>query len=205
MHLTESELLEKKRELNTLTKQLQETQVDKLKVKEREWTEKLADIRKVIEEQLANSDDDVSQIEISKNKASYLIRMYIDENKYEDALKLLLATIDKTDDWKEQRKMIKEREQEIDFFITLLRVIYMDIRTTLSHDEEAVKDLQALENAVEFYEEKVSFIRMLHNAFDVMKELLRSKNVTDSYEAINFFSAAFQFKLDGAEEAALGL
>lgn len=78
------------------------------------------------------------------------------------------------------------------------------LRKNPNATEEDLKKLETLISKVEYSTDAVKFLRLLHTAFEPMKDLLRSVNLSDVQAAVAFFVAAYQFDLDGAIAGALG-
>lgn len=81
------------------------------------------------------------------------------------------------------------------YFAMLLRSYFLLQNSCKSYEE----DYKKTENAVRFLEDSLEFSRIIAGAVPKLQELLMSKTDTDVIEAINFFTAAFQFGIKNTE------
>jgi len=62
------------------------------------------------------------------------------------------------------------------------------------------EELDKQSRLCKFYEEAVSFIKIMHQAVPILCKLLGSNNSTDVLESIEFFVAASNFKIENAND-----
>lgn len=106
-----------------------------------------------------------------------------------------------------------EEGDEVNFFLTLMRTIFTNVsdllatalRTSNKISEDDLKRVETAEIEVEFLTDMVKFLQLLDGAIKGMKELLESASLLEMQEAVDFFVAAYHFKLDNAVTGVLGM
>ncbi|XP_017786740.1 PREDICTED: condensin complex subunit 1 [Nicrophorus vespilloides] len=203
------ELAEKKGLLDKLKSELDDLKLNKLTELEQEWLEKENEIKAVVESNINKSSNEKS-MEIDENVDSSIVRFYIMEGKYEDAFKIFEKVAANSDNFQN----IKENMSNDDvagFYLMLLKSMFLKIPDHINEvinsntqnknavpTEEHLERLEALSTTVDFLQTSVSFLELLDQAMKPMIDLLYSVNISDMTEAVNFFIAAYNFKLDNA-------
>lgn len=117
----------------------------------------------------------------------------IEEKDYERLMLLARKAEELTGNWEVIRVMEPIHAQV--YFAMLIKSYYLLQNTCKNYEE----DYKKTENAVRFLEDSLEFSRLVVCAVPKLKELLMSKTDTDVTEAINFFTAAYQFGVKNTE------
>lgn len=96
-------------------------------------------------------------------------------------------------------------EEIVEFLLTVMKAIFTDVvQNSVLPNEEQLKVLEELEKSVEYYQDAVVFLKHLDSAINPMIELIESATIGDMQEAVKFFVAAYQFKVERANEGIYG-
>lgn len=103
----------------------------------------------------------------------------------------------------------ENREAEVIFFTNLIKAIFTDIRSAQSKEqyvptEEDLRNVNELENKVQHLEYIVMFLKLMDSAIPYMKDLIESVTMGDMQEAVEFLTAAYQFKIERSQEGIYG-
>lgn len=100
------------------------------------------------------------------------------------------------------------QKNQISYFIALLHNVFVTENKGVSSDIEEAELItahQEKENIVAFLEESVAFSNLIQQAVPLMYTLLMSKQATDVYEAIDFFTTAHFFNIESASVGIMGM
>lgn len=152
---------------------------------------------------LTQDEPDLSQA--SLDNLYDAIREHLHEKNYYKAYLIVKHTERQYPDAKLLRCQM-ERSDQIDYFVALLRNMYVIPNTKQSssltqqcEQELALcKRIDEKESIVAFLQESVHFSRMMSEAMPILNSLLMSKQAGDVNEAIDFFTAAHHFNIESA-------
>ncbi|XP_066259885.1 condensin complex subunit 1 isoform X2 [Euwallacea similis] len=211
-HLSLSKMQEELKEatqlLDEFKPQIEQAKMLKSQEMEAQWEQLIPDLKKMLLEllQMENAAEDNEEHQLTKKDASELIRMYLREGRYKEAIKMWRKSADELemDEESNEGNIMEE-------FVSRLKVIYMEdlqimdeAKNGISHGdllitEEDFQKFEVLEKKVEYLQEAVSFLTIMDEAINLMKELLETTCISDMHEAVAFFIAAYQFGLDNAK------
>lgn len=97
--------------------------------------------------------------------------------------------------------------------MTILHAIFFDMsklmeqienKEILNISKEDAEKFSTLEMEVEFLQQCIVFLKLIDSSIDKMAELLETTSISDMHEAIDFFTAAYQFNIDRSSTGILG-
>ncbi|XP_066159014.1 condensin complex subunit 1 [Euwallacea fornicatus] len=194
--------------LDEFKPQIEQAKMLKVQEMEEQWEQIIPDLKKMLLEllQLKNAVEDDEEHQLAKKDVSELIRMYLKEGRYKDAIEMWRKSADDLETNEESNEGVIMEE-----FLSRLKVIYMEdlqimdgIKNRISHGdlfitEEDFQKFEVLQKKVEYLQEAVIFLTILDDAIHLMRDLLETTCISDMHEAVAFFIAAYQFGLDNAK------
>ncbi|XP_050308987.1 condensin complex subunit 1-like [Anthonomus grandis grandis] len=176
-----------------------------------EWDKMLPEFKKTIYEELEKKDSEVNaeKLEMNKTHACEIIRTYMTDGNFVAAFQLWRDVFDDYDN------MIDENDDKDkivnEFLENHFKNVYMQGLQFLQALEDGmlqlddctitlddVKRYDVLTEQIAYYTEAIKFVEMVEKSVVEMVDLLESTTISDMHEAIEFFIAAYRFKLDNA-------
>lgn len=191
--------------------------IDHKKVKEvlAEWEKRKNDILAVVQDKIEVLDEVASsqassavESEATQENLPEVMRECIWQGRYEEAVKMCLNAGKSYQQWLEARETMDDDEMA-ELLLELMKNIFTDVKPSnatqeVLANEEQLKSLAEFETKVEVFEQLVVYLRHLDSAIEPMVELIQSATIGDMQEAVNFFTAAYQFKIERAKEGLYG-
>ncbi|XP_063704070.1 condensin complex subunit 1 [Culicoides brevitarsis] len=113
------------------------------------------------------------------------------DKKYKEALEL----VRKGDAVNEEQVDNLNFEDKCQYYLVLLKSYYAIANRPNDYADEITK----AEDTVKFYFDFIQYTTLLNSAVPKLEEMLMSKTNSDVFEAIDFFTAAYQFGIKGCE------
>ncbi|XP_048518425.1 condensin complex subunit 1 [Dendroctonus ponderosae] len=200
--------LERKRELlDQLQPQVDQVKSLKAKELEAEWHKMVPELREFLLELLQNEDEAEENCpETGEEEATELIRMYIGDGKYKEALQIWKRSINTDDNMGEN----PDSDKILDEFLSHLQEIYQGFEILSSVKNGAIRDntiiteedfqkFLSLRETCDYLTRAVNFLKLINIAVELIVELLETTCISDMQEAVAFFNAAYLFKIDNAQ------